>query len=461
MKSVFKISIFIAILALFFSGCAPRGTITKGLIGKQDIRLWDGVTSTFTRTSSTGDYTLTLNRLDWPGVDVLSVYGGGVNRTKATLTSALTAVGSTNKMRFFLSPGTWTIDDDLTITSNITLYIPPGAVLSVSATKTFTIEGPIEAGPYQIFSGSGTVTISSVIFEHDQWRDGSGVNIFPTSNSAIDLGSSTREFKDFYLTGTAYLDTITGDPIPGYLSRSKFAWKDGDEIYINPGMYQHNGTANQLVYWNSQITFELESAGSNSDSDDYGADGWHYIYLDDSAIVTQASPLLDADCFLNDTTAPTYSVTKHGWYNGSDRCIFAVYETLGAILEFFHDGGDCVVWANRISERTNSDLDLTWVDVDMATSMPAFSTKAKIQSVLYAMTTDGLVYAYWRTNGQTGTSGHEYVGFERISDTNQLINISGITVFTDTNQTIEVKLSRSDADTLSVELDAWYFPNGM
>lgn len=449
---------WILLLLIGLIGYAYADSITKGLIGKQDIRHWDGVTSTFTRETADG-YTLTLNRLDWPGVDVLQVYGGGVNRTKTTISSALTAVGSTNKMRFFLSPGAWTIDDDLTITSNITLYIPPGATMAVSAAKTLTIQGPIEAGAYQIFSGSGTVTISSVILEHDQWRDGSGNDILPSTDNSIDLGSSTQEFKDIYSDGTAYLDTITGDPIPGYLSSSKFAWKDADEIYINPGMYQHNGTANQLVYWNSQITFQLQSAGSNSASDDYGADGWHYIYLDDSAIVTQASPLLDADCFLNETTAPSYSVTKHGWYNGSDRCIFAVYETSDAILEFYHDGGDFVRYADFRLERAGADLDATFTDIDCASSIPGFSTKAKMYGGLEVKTDDGEVYVMSRVNGQTGSSGIPFLGLERIG-TDQII-WGETDIMTDSSQIVEVKMSRAGDDTFGAGIIGWYFPNCM
>ena len=131
------------------------------------------------------------------------------------------------------------------------------------------------------------------------------------------------------------VDTVTAGGVSsaiatimqGLTHRSNFEWKDADEIYIGAGSYYHVGTSSQVVYWNSKLTFQLQSGGSNAASDDYGADGWHYIYLDDSAIVTQGAALLDADCFLNDTTAPAWSETKHGWYNGDDRCIFAVYET--------------------------------------------------------------------------------------------------------------------------------------
>ena len=121
MKRKFLIIGFVLVVA---ATVVYAATITKGLIGKQDFSLWDGTaTKTFTRTTQDG-YSLTLNQTDWAGVDVLMVYGGGVNRTKATLSSALSAVGTSNLVSFFLSPGTWTIDDDITITANVTLIAP-------------------------------------------------------------------------------------------------------------------------------------------------------------------------------------------------------------------------------------------------------------------------------------------------------------------------------------------------
>ena len=113
-----------------------------------------------------------------PYVDVLMGYGGGVNRTKATISSALTGVGTTNKVAFFMSQGTWTIDDDLTITSNITLVCPPGCILSVSSGKTLTINGGLEAGLDQIFSGSGTIDLSgaTILEKYPEWWGAVGDN---------------------------------------------------------------------------------------------------------------------------------------------------------------------------------------------------------------------------------------------------------------------------------------------
>lgn len=260
-----------------------------------------------------------------------------------------------------------------------------------------------------------------------------------------------------FISGAIYNDGY------GRVERSKFRWKDGDEIYMGAGAYHHSGTTEQLVYWNSEITFELEATadgGDNADSDVFDADGWHYIYLDDTAIVTQASALLDADCFLNETTAPTYSATKHGWYNGSDRCIFAVYETSDAILEFFHDGGELVIHAQQIQELASTDIDTTYTDVDIATSVPGFSTKAEINSYIEVKTSDASIYGLWRVNGATAANGYYFAGLERIA-TDQGGYFPNFTVILDSSQIFEVKMSRAGDDKLASNTVGWYFPNGM
>lgn len=51
---------------------------------------------------------------------------------------------------------TYTISADKTVSTHIT--VPKGVVYSVASGKTLTFSGSLSAGPYQIFSGSGTVT---------------------------------------------------------------------------------------------------------------------------------------------------------------------------------------------------------------------------------------------------------------------------------------------------------------
>jgi len=252
----------------------------------------------------------------------------------------------------------------------------------------------------------------------------------------------------------------------GYAQRSQFIWSDADQILIEPGVYHHDGTTDQLVYWNSQLDFKLQSGGDNSDSDDWGADGWHYIYLDDSAIDTLGSNLLDDTCFLNVTganAAPAWTVAKHGWYGDgvgtaetNDRCIFACYETGNAILEFFHES-NLVLFADRIATRAAATLTTTFADIT-ALRIPAFSKEADaLFYSYYVSTVGGNNGVWWRTNGQSGSTGH-YVG--ALNDASAMAAVSA-RVITDSSGVIEMKEVLNTDYTYAVETNGWYFPVGM
>ena len=302
-----------------------------------------------------------------------------------------------------------------------------------------------------ILAEVGAVTEATMYFSHNSGATTTTYTF--TTNTTI-----TDNFNVIIERGVVFVGTLViEDPGPPSPHRSRFRWKDADEIYIGAGSYDHVGSTRQTVYWNSEITFHLESTGSNALSDDYGADGWHYIYLDDSAIITQASALLDADCFLNETTAPTYSATKHGWYNGNDRCISAVYETGDAIYEFYHDGGDSMSYVNQIQEYALAP-DTTFTDVDMATSVPGFSTKVLVRVTVDAETAV-TVAVYYRPNGATGATGQVLAGLEHIG-TDQAVFVGSQIVFTDSSQIIEIKTVDATSH-IDIFTMGWYFPVGM
>ena len=220
-----------------------------------------------------------------------------------------------------------------------------------------------------------------------------------------------------------------------WLQRSKFVWKDADEIYIYAGAYHHAGTKTQVVYWNSALTSDI---GAPDASD------WYYLYLDDSAIVTAGTNLLTATEFVWSNTEPAWSDAKHGWYNGSDRCIFAVLtDGSSNIVEFFHDGGEKVIHAGYITSVSGGTYNTSWLDVDFAAAMPKFSTKGEI-----TLSSGSTALYYWRVNGQTDTVGH--IG---------QLGYNDIEIITDSSQLIELKTASEV--TISVLLNAWYFPAGV
>lgn len=99
-------------------------------------------------------------------------YGSNYNST--TLALAVVAINSMSPSNrtLIIPPGTWTITGALTFPSNICVYFLKGALFDVSGSVTFN--GSILAGNYQIFTGAGTVTIStSTPLTYDAWDGGS------------------------------------------------------------------------------------------------------------------------------------------------------------------------------------------------------------------------------------------------------------------------------------------------
>ncbi|MHC4753383.1 MAG: hypothetical protein ACYTFW_26405 [Planctomycetota bacterium] len=302
------------------------------------------------------------------------------------------------------------------------------------------------------YAGNGRWILVDV--QADEFEAASGVSINEFSSDGTLAGNSDTAIPTEKAVKT-YSDTKTVDTdFPGFLIRAQIDHVDDDTVTINPGVYHHQGTTEWFVYWDSAITFDVGSAGSNALSDDLGASEWHYIYLDDTAIVTQAAALLDADCFLNDTTAPTWSAAKHGWYNGNDRCIGAFYSDADSdILEYFH-AGDLVLFAKQIQDVTAQDVDNSWVDAESGFTIPTFTKRA-----LVTFRADGSATGKfsWRTNGQTAGTGHEVVRVESTTT----VHYNTTFVITDSSQLIELICDTSNADTVSVYTDGWYYPIGM
>ena len=132
--------------------------IVRGLIQKSDQLLWDGKTRTGTRLDATGG-TITGNVVDYE-VDVLEIFGNSISYTRGTISSAVQHIGASNVTLLF-APGTWTIDENLTIPSNFTCRIPGGCTLDIASGKTLTFSGIVHSDKLSFTSGSGTLVLSS------------------------------------------------------------------------------------------------------------------------------------------------------------------------------------------------------------------------------------------------------------------------------------------------------------
>jgi hypothetical protein len=382
------------------------------------------------------------------GASQIGIEDSAENMAAANVEAALAEIYTDTSSARTLADG---LDENSATTTGLTWGYKAGTVRFdniVSTVSAGTVGLTDDSENYIEISSGGTVTKSTTGF-----TSGKIPIRQVTCASGVQTVSTDKR---------SWFNTFTNINL-GYVSRSNFIWKDTDEIYIGSGVYHHSGTTDQMVYWNSILTFQLGSAGSNSASDDLGNNEWHYIYIDDSAVVTAGTNVLTASEFLNDTTAPTYSYTKHGWYNGNDRCIFAILTSASAqIVEFFHDGGNCVRHSPFRTCGTTSKTDYDFIAEDIDTTftdmylpIPGFSIKA---NVLFAgIYSDGNSVMYWRTNGATDGNGN-YIMTVRSDDA---FGYRQVLVFTDSSGIIEVKYDASNANTITGSVTEWYFPVGI
>jgi len=266
---------------------------------------------------------------------------------------------------------------------------------------------------------------------------------------------SANNLSDLADPATAWSNLGLDPAMTAVMSRAKFTYSDTDELTVGPGVYYHSGTTNQVVHWDSDITFQIGSGGTNGDSSDAGTSQWQYLYIDDSAVVTLGSNELTATELLNSTTAPTWSDAKAGFYNGNDRCVFAFYiDGSGNIEYFYHDGGDFVQFDELQATNINdTDVD-AWTDCVLVIPLFGCAQRAVVAAKLRYV--DGNMVGYWRTNGSSATD----------NQMGQIVNTSTLTfssfpVTTDANGKIEVLGNAANNSTIYIWTVGWFLPRGI
>jgi len=289
-----KSAFFVILFAFLFTiSSAFAGTFTKGPAGKEDISLWyqAGTDSrTYTRPTSTG-YNLTLHKFDWVGIDVGQVYGAGVNYTDSEISDALTDIGATDKRTIWLAPTTWNINDDLTITSNVMIVCPAGCILNIAAGKTLTINGPFEAGLYQVFSGAGSV--SGLLLTKPKWWGAVGDGTTNDTTASQAAATALAQYGILDLGGYHY--AVTGISI------------STDDAIIRDGwLVAHADTAGDHVIKADSTTSGVQFKNLN-------------IYIDKAAITStdcagiyldQCAKAKVINCFVNGSRNDNYGAPR-------------------------------------------------------------------------------------------------------------------------------------------------------
>lgn len=241
----------------------------------------------------------------------------------------------------------------------------------------------------------------------------------------------------------------------GGFQRSRFKYKDTDEIYLGPGTYLHKGTTDQTVYWDSELTFKFGSGGTNGNSHDLAASDWFYLCIDNEAVVAADTNVLTAREFVAVVTEPTWDDNKYGWYIGNDVCIVGIRTTGGsAVQHFTHDGSRLIIYGTGLAEN-EADTALGsagWVTFSY--TAPSFCKRVLMRIRYNYIDASGVLAA--RTGGSPDPGDGRYVGRVGTGVTASLV----LTPF-DLNSSHEMQLKGAANNKVATATQGYYLPRGM
>lgn len=128
-------------------------------LGSDDVA-WGMGSYTYTDANGVVRTTPEINATKIPATATQSIFDELLDITAVadagSLVAAVNELGTVNPATLYLRRGTYNLNADLTIPSNIQLWPENEAIIHMPNGKTLTVKGLIRAGGYQIFSWTGT-----------------------------------------------------------------------------------------------------------------------------------------------------------------------------------------------------------------------------------------------------------------------------------------------------------------
>lgn len=240
---------------------------------------------------------------------------------------------------------------------------------------------------------------------------------------------------------------------PGEANRSKFEKSDANKLRINPCGYHVSGKG----YINIDSELEIDVTDG----------GWNYIYIDASEISpasTFARLAITETAIYASTTAPTYSsgVTKRGWYNGEDRCIFTVWVDAGEIRDFDHNN-DYVFFHEEIVNVASTNAS-GWVAYPV-TIPPLGSIHGQFTFEGHAPGETGIYGSSFRMRHNDGNGqslGRAEGGNHDRDEDHTISKVRQMSYVEDGAAKIQVSKTTGDpTNTYSLATNGFYLPHGM
>ncbi len=241
---------------------------------------------------------------------------------------------------------TYVIAADTTVTTQ--LIVPKGVIYQVASGKTLTISGPFDAGLYQIFSGTGAVTLSGAVKE-----------VFPEWWGAIADGSTNSTNALNYALTCAL-------SMPRHTGTSSATIRSGITLKLSTGSYMTstglsipydstgNGYANILIKGSGSLTGTfLARYGTSSNLALIDIVGPADVQAKRTRHVTIEDIMIDGRFSQVGATGITYGVLARGFFTVNMNRVHVSYCNVGVFLtggsEFKMDA--CVLFANSVNMR--------------------------------------------------------------------------------------------------------------
>ena len=255
----------------------------------------------------------------------------GAQSSGASMKDMIIALGSNNGTivlchtdRDFVTSTNYLLLTSETIPSNINLKIEKGAKISIASGKTLTINGNIEAGDYEIFTGSGTVTgnpLNAIMLS--AWFNAGVTNATAPVGVLKSIAPSSAQGDLFYHNGTIIVRLAAGTSgqilktggtsgAPAWITPPSIRDRARNLIITNNASHadhQIDVDADEVILQNTDgmsmrvasvnLTIDTEAAGANGlDTGTVAISTWYFIWVISNGTTT-------AGLFSTSSTVPT------------------------------------------------------------------------------------------------------------------------------------------------------------
>lgn len=209
----------------------------------------------------------------------------------ADLAAAVTAIGSTACT--LIIDSNQSVAADLTIPATLKLKVDKGAIITVATGQTLTINGPFEAGLYQVFSLTGTGAVAFGKLVHSVYPEWWGATASTYSDTTYEAGN-----------------------VAAFNAALSCGCKN---VKVSQGVFRFNSGLTMGDY----VTME-GNAYAFSNTESFNSARLHFNMASGVAITVGVAPVLERLTFVNCEATATFNDATHAYGANTAVCLGSV-----------------------------------------------------------------------------------------------------------------------------------------